>query len=90
MDNILLIGIHPFPRSNESIRAIALLRGSQSGYKYAEAFMSLLQCYRLMKSIINFKKTIKQAIIKMNSIGRKCLVILDDNSNYLGNPATMR
>ena len=29
---------HPFPRSIESIKALAVLRGSQSGYKFAEAF----------------------------------------------------
>ena len=29
---------HPFPRSRESIKALAILRGSQSGHKYAEAF----------------------------------------------------
>ena len=27
---------HPFPRSIESIKALAVLRGSQSGYKFAE------------------------------------------------------
>ncbi|TGL45828.1 PIG-L deacetylase family protein [Leptospira perdikensis] len=32
------IGEHPFPRSLESIRALAILRGSQSNCKYAEAF----------------------------------------------------
>ena len=29
---------HPFPRSKESIKALAILRGSQSGNRYAEAF----------------------------------------------------
>lgn len=29
---------HPFPRSEDSIKALAVLRGSQSGHKYAEAF----------------------------------------------------
>jgi len=29
---------HPFPRSLKSIEALAVLRGSQSAYKYAEAF----------------------------------------------------
>ncbi len=29
---------HPFPRSEESIRSLAILRGSQSGYKAAESF----------------------------------------------------
>ncbi len=32
------LGIHPFPRSEKSIRALATLRGSQSGYEFAEAF----------------------------------------------------
>ena len=31
-------GKHPFPRSKESIKALAILRGSQSGYKAAESF----------------------------------------------------
>ena len=29
---------HPFPRSEESIKALAILRGSECGYKYAESF----------------------------------------------------
>lgn len=29
---------HPFPRSVESIKSLAILRGSESGYKYSEAF----------------------------------------------------
>ena len=29
---------HPFPRSIDSIKSLAILRGSQSGCKYAEAF----------------------------------------------------
>ncbi len=33
------IKTHPFPRSAESIRSLAILRGSESGFKYAEAFM---------------------------------------------------
>ncbi len=33
------IGNPPFPRSIENIKALATLRGAQSGYKYAEAFM---------------------------------------------------
>lgn len=32
------LGVHPFPRSLVSIEALALLRGSQSNCKYAEAF----------------------------------------------------
>ena len=29
---------HPFPRSKESVKSLAILRGSQSGFKYSEAF----------------------------------------------------
>ena len=29
---------HPFPRSVVSLKSLALLRGSESGYKFAEAF----------------------------------------------------
>ena len=35
------IGNHPFPRSFDSLRSLALLRGSQIGVKYAEAFQVL-------------------------------------------------
>ncbi len=35
------IGHHPFPRSAENIRALALHRGAIAGVKYAEAFMIL-------------------------------------------------
>lgn len=35
------LGIHPFPRSEENIRALATLRGSQAGCRYAEGFMLL-------------------------------------------------
>ena len=34
---------HPFPRSLKSIEALALLRGSESGFRYAEAFNLILQ-----------------------------------------------
>ena len=34
---------HPFPRSLESIKALAVLRGSESGYKYAESFQLILK-----------------------------------------------
>ena len=34
---------HPFPRSSKSITALATLRGSQSGYLYAEAFQLVLE-----------------------------------------------
>ena len=33
---------HPFPRSPENIRALAIHRGASSNYEYAEAFMMLL------------------------------------------------
>lgn len=33
------IDSHPFPRSEESIRALAILRGAAAGYNAAEAFM---------------------------------------------------
>jgi LmbE family N-acetylglucosaminyl deacetylase len=33
------IGIHPFPRSEENIRALATHRGATAGCKYAESFM---------------------------------------------------
>lgn len=39
------MGEHPFPRSLEAIRALAILRGTESGVKYAEAF-------RLIKAIV--------------------------------------
>jgi len=32
---------HPFPRSEEGIRALATFRGAMSGFKYAESFMVL-------------------------------------------------
>jgi LmbE family N-acetylglucosaminyl deacetylase len=32
---------HPFPRSIEAIKALSLLRGSESGFKYAEAFQQI-------------------------------------------------
>ncbi len=32
------LGDHPFPRSIESVRALAILRGTQAGCKYAESF----------------------------------------------------
>ena len=33
---------HPFPRSAENIKALAIHRGASSNYEYAEAFMMLL------------------------------------------------
>ena len=35
------MGAHPFPRSEESIRALGVLRGSTVGCQYAESFMVL-------------------------------------------------
>lgn len=35
------MGIHPFPRSEENIRALATFRGASSGCIYAESFMLL-------------------------------------------------
>lgn len=35
------IGEHPFPRSVECIRALAVVRGGMSSFKFAEAFMLL-------------------------------------------------
>lgn len=35
------LGSHPFPRSEEAVRALALLRGSEAGRHAAEAFMLL-------------------------------------------------
>jgi len=35
------LGIHPFPRSLETIEALAKVRGAQAGCKYAESFMLL-------------------------------------------------
>jgi hypothetical protein len=37
------LGEHPFPRSEKALRALALLRGSQSGYKAAEAFQLVIE-----------------------------------------------
>ena len=36
---------HPFPRSEQSIKSLAILRGSQSGFEYAEAFELLLSLH---------------------------------------------
>lgn len=35
------IDLHPFPRSERNIKALATFRGASSGYKYAESFMLL-------------------------------------------------
>lgn len=39
------MGRHPFPRSEENIKALAVLRGAMAGVPYAEAF-------RLIKKIV--------------------------------------
>jgi len=36
------IGKNPFPRSAKSIESLGIIRGSQSGFKYAEAFILLM------------------------------------------------
>ncbi|MCL6272032.1 PIG-L family deacetylase [Sansalvadorimonas sp. 2012CJ34-2] len=36
---------HPFPRSEEAIKALALLRGSECGVEYAESFMILKETW---------------------------------------------
>jgi hypothetical protein len=35
------IGIHPFPRSEKNIKALAIFRGATCGCEYAESFMLL-------------------------------------------------
>ena len=35
------MGIHPFPRSEKNIRALATFRGAVAGVDYAEAFINL-------------------------------------------------
>ena len=35
------VGVHPFPRSERNIKALATFRGATAGCEYAEAFMSL-------------------------------------------------
>ena len=37
------INKHPFPRSVEAVKALATLRGSESGYYYAEAFQQIFK-----------------------------------------------
>ena len=39
------LGAHPFPRSEENIRALATLRGSTIGVKYAEGFSVLKEIW---------------------------------------------
>ena len=34
---------HPFPRNSKTIESLALIRGSESGFKYAEAFRTVYQ-----------------------------------------------
>jgi hypothetical protein len=35
------LALHPFPRSYEAIKALATLRGTAAGFRYAEAFQLL-------------------------------------------------
>ena len=37
------IANHPFPRSSDSIKALAKLRGSESGFTFAESFLVIKQ-----------------------------------------------
>ena len=37
------INKHPFPRSLKAVKSLALLRGSESGYDYAEAYQLILE-----------------------------------------------
>jgi LmbE family N-acetylglucosaminyl deacetylase len=37
------ISTHPFPRSQKSVESLAIIRGSSSGYKYAEAFKIIIE-----------------------------------------------
>ncbi len=39
------LDVHPFPRSIDAVKALSVLRGSQAGYKAAEAFMTI--CHRI-------------------------------------------
>ena len=34
---------HPFPRSVDAIKSLAIIRGSESNYKYAEAFKLIFE-----------------------------------------------
>jgi hypothetical protein len=36
---------HPFPRSEDNLRALATFRGAAAGVKYAEAFMVLKEIW---------------------------------------------
>lgn len=42
----------PHPRSKENITALARVRGSQSGYIYAEAFQRVFGGFRIAKSLV--------------------------------------
>ena len=32
---------HPFPRSEDAIKSLAILRGTEANFKYAEAFLNI-------------------------------------------------
>ena len=36
---------HPFPRSIDAIKSLAILRGSQANFKYAEGFELIKEIY---------------------------------------------
>ena len=80
------IDIHPFPRSEKSIKALASLRGSTSGCKYAESFVLFKRNF--MKNIDNIKiyknSTIKEAlnIISLGSI--RIAIVVDKKDKLLG------
>ena len=42
---------HPFPRSIQAIKSLAIIRGSESGYEYAEAYKIILEKNNFVKKI---------------------------------------
>lgn len=40
------LGQHPFPRSYDAVKALAILRGSECGVQFAEAFMLMKEIHR--------------------------------------------
>ena len=75
-------GPFPFPRSEEAIRSLAKLRGSQSGYKFVKHF----NCCTIGNDKIKIlpDATGREAMKKLNKTGEKCLVVVDDNDTLLG------
>ena len=45
------MGIHPFPRSERNIKALATFRGASSNCNYAESFMLLKEIGSLLNSL---------------------------------------